>query len=948
MVLYTIEGRWRGLKSGSSLACRLLVYGSCVVACFGSELQQCTRRWQQDERLTAFYLRMSAWGEDSEALEKTGQLYYDWHATWLLLARGVSFIRLPSEDPQDEGRWDAIEDSLRKRSEETLRTLGGFPERSGICMAAMEVTSKGWKHQYREGSAAIAQAERSVARAQATLPPGRYCHAAALDRSLWDDLHISRLEIQEAFARDIAAGRNVLILRGGGAGPTDEQLAVALRLSKGAMVSTVSSARAVQDLDGIVSEMAPLFSAQGQQVDLVLLLGLPAGVALILAAETTCRFGVQALDLGRMAFTAAAAAPRSLPWAPVRAAASSFAEEGDATSIASRRPQWVRLHGGAVDLNGAWEVLITHDQQSTTDLPVEPWSERIKVPNPPQAAQGLSTKVTSMEAVWYRRSLKLPAAWCDSEAGRVYLHVDACDWECRFYVDRQFVGGHRGGYDPFTIELDLSSGAACSTRGVELLVRAWDPTDTTCEFTDTPPLPCEQCCLFGFQPRGKQTLKPGLIMYTGVTGLWRQGVWLERTPRCHLQDAELDVGKDSITVNVAASCGGFLSVVIRPQGGQSVFASMEGPCCGLRIALATPLTAWSPSQPVMYEAIISLDAGADSVIRPFAYRTISRRDGRILLNEAPVFMHGVLYQGYWPETLMTPPSHGAVEQDLRDIKAAGFNTVRVHAVVMGAAFYGLCDKLGLLVWQDMPGGDARVTPPWENRRQETETMHRLSGDQSTSFDEIRRTPESQQVFDTELQAMISWLRVFPSIAIWVLFNEGWGQSLTRRTVEWLRQADPSRLIDAASGWNDVKGEEKFALGDFADLHTYEEPPFSDLSRTFEEWPFDDGERARVLGEYGGLGFTLPGRASWKEDAAWGYGGKLSKDAASFQDELEALLKRLHPLLCRGLTGAIYTQWNDVETEVNGLLTYDRIAKLPLDLLRTYSERLLNLHASCTA
>eukprot|EP00928_Gymnodinium_smaydae_P082959 TRINITY_DN66221_c0_g1_i1.p1 TRINITY_DN66221_c0_g1~~TRINITY_DN66221_c0_g1_i1.p1 ORF type:complete len:346 (-),score=45.44 TRINITY_DN66221_c0_g1_i1:441-1337(-) len=293
----------------------------------------------------------------------------------------------------------------------------------------------------------------------------------------------------------------------------------------------------------------------------------------------------------------------------------------------------------------------------------------------------------------------------------------------------------------------------------------------------------------------------------------------------------------------------------------------------------------------------------------------------------------------------------AIENDLRAIKSAGFNTVRVHAVVMGAPFYALCDSLGLLVWQDMPGGDQRAMPTWSDDRgiAEEDVAAMMPGFRvpRSVFDEVRRTAESKAAFHKELSAMVAWLAPFASVIVWTLFNEGWGQFDTRTLVNWLRQADASRLVNAVSGWNEVEGE---PLGDFADVHNYEDnsSAFGQLPETFVHWARlgnSVGGRVPVLGEYGGLGFVMEGH-EWKAHESWGYGNKVRRDVASYREDLHKLLERLLPTICGGLSAAIYTQWNDVETEMNGLLTYDRHWKLPLEVVQDYSRKVFDALPQC--
>jgi len=912
-----------------------------------------------------FFLRMSAWGD----LPDAGRYrFYDALATFMLLARGASFARLPGPEELASAPLQLLPVLFQR-----LRALGGAPETFGVCVAApdfpaVEGDYRRDPRRYWPGAISEEAAAALAEHTRRSLSPGRYCHGSALDRRPWSDLQVSPLELQEGLARDVLQGRRVLVLRGTGTGPADADLRAPLRLTASASALEVPTS-ATADLAGVLSllaEMDALLNEAAQPTEVLLLVGLPTGVGAFLALEVGCRHpSVQALDAGLLLLAGprGASRPPQAP-APLTTALQAFVAHAHVAGTGGSaewdpRPHFLRPGVERLDLNGPWELLVTAGELSPVALPREPWPESIHVPFAPQAHSGSATKVSAYEVIWYRRWLRLPSAWCERAAGLVYLQVDACDWECRFFMDRMPIAAHRGAYDPFVLgPLDLSPSACLS--GVELLVSAWDPTDMGCEFTDVPPIPCDQCCESGWQPRGKQSLRPGFIMYSGISGLWRQGLWLERRPPCHLSTALATPRHGAVAVSASASCGGRLSVELRPRGETIVIASAEGPCCEVLVPLAQPLRPWSPDAPAMYEAVLSLDGGADIVVCSFAYRELAVKEGRVLLNGLPIFMHGVLYQGYWPESLLTPPGPApggpALEQDLRAIKEAGFNTVRVHAVVMGAVFYALCDVLGLLVWQDMPAGDSRAMPVWERSRGEAEEelLHQAGAAASGAlgaggFDEIRRTPESEEAFDRELQAMVAWLAPFPCVAVWVLFNEGWGQSRTAARVQWLRAADPRRLIDAASGWNELAAAPP--LGDFADVHNYEgsSSAFGPLQETFQHWPFQLGARVRALGEYGGLGYAVSGH-EWVPTAgtAWGYGGKVHQDAEAYQAALEVLLGRLLPLLCGGgLGAAIYTQWTDVESETNGLLTYDRHPKLPLEALRAYSSSLLAAYSHCT-
>ncbi|CAJ1452601.1 unnamed protein product [Effrenium voratum] len=865
------------------------------------DLAACDQRWRRDEALSQLYLRLSQW--DREGAQQSHN-FYDVSTSFMLLARGASFARLPT--PAEEA---VMEPKIRARLLATLAHLGGYPERCGVCVAALD-PSKEAIASLRPGEAREL-AQDGAEHMRQRLPPGKYCHAWALDRRPWDDLQVSPLEIQEHFAREVVYGKRVLLL---GATP-NQQLAQALRFAAQVSAAGVDTSTLFQRSDDFLEDLAGLLA----NVDLFLLVGLPPGLGALISLQVTCRFGVQALDAGPLALTAT---PGPRPGPPLQTPKAEEFEEPRGLRPASQRHS----------LNGPWQVQVTLDSATPGQLQEEAW-QAMEVPFAPQSHRGLATKISAVEAVWYRRELLLDAAWCTG--GLLQLHVDACDWECAFYLGSVSLGVHRGGYDPFRLDLPA---AVCGQR-TWLMVRAWDPTDEGCAFTDHPPVPCEACCETGWQPRGKQALKPGSIMYTAVTGLWRQGLWIEKLPLCHIAELSFDVPAPSLVeVSISSSCGEQMVVEVLSSGRSLGRAS--GPCCSLQLVLDEELKPWSPEVPQLYDLIVAM--GSDLLRTSLGRRHVAASGGLMQLNGQAVFMHGVLYQGYWPESLLTPPDSNAIRRDLQAIKAAGFNTVRVHAVVMGADFYALCDELGLLVWQDMPAGDMRAMPLWSDSRAIAEETGAGAG---VRLEEIRRSEASRSTFRLELEAMLRWLRPFPSIVAWVLFNEGWGQAETAATVEWVREADPTRLIDAASGWNELE-----PLGHFADIHNYEDNssifgPLPESFLNFAAWGYNVSGRIPVLGEYGGLGCAIDGHL-WSH-TAWGYGDKeVNRDVEVLAVGLEKLLGRLAQAICMGVGAAIYTQWNDVETEVNGLLTYDRHMKLPLEFFQEFSARVMAAFQHC--
>jgi hypothetical protein len=460
------------------------------------------------------------------------------------------------------------------------------------------------------------------------------------------------------------------------------------------------------------------------------------------------------------------------------------------------------------------------------------------------------------------------------------LHFGAVNWESTVWLNGKKLADHKGGYDGFTIDLTDS---LKKDGEQELIVGVFNPVNR------------------GTQPRGKQVLAPEGIYYTSSTGIW-QTVWLEPVPARSIAGLTIvpdaKNGKASFEARVRGDADDLLAQWEVRAGEKGVtWRSKLGKAHDMRIP---DPQLWSPESPFLYTLRVSLldgDKTIDTVDSYFALRDVAlgKDEGgvtRLLLNGKPRFQIGLLDQGFWPDGLYTAPTDEALRYDIEITKKLGFNLARKHVKVEPARWYWWCDKLGLLVWQDMPSGDRSVAPG--------------KGD-------LKRTPESAKQFEHELARMIDGLRNHPSIVMWVPFNEGWGQYDTRRIVEQVRKLDPSRLVDNASGWNDRK------CGDVFDIHVYPGPGC----------PPPEKDRAAVLGEFGGLGLRIDGH-TWQKKT-WGYRG--TRDRADLTRRYEKLLQGVWRLKDKpGLSAAVYTQTTDVETEANGLLTYDR-AVIKVDLER---------------
>lgn len=550
------------------------------------------------------------------------------------------------------------------------------------------------------------------------------------------------------------------------------------------------------------------------------------------------------------------------------------------------RPQMVRDEW--VNLNGIWEYAIT-----PAEAEPEKMDGNILVPFAVESAlSGVGRAVGENEALWYEREFVIPEGWAGQ---RVLLNFGAVDWKAEVYVDDTFVGEHTGGYAPFSFDVTdmLAKGKKHSLK-----VKVTDRTDKW------------------YQPRGKQVSQPEGIWYTAVTGIW-QTVWMEPVPASHIDSyyavADIDEGTLAVTVDAAVEDGDVVEVVLLADGDPVAKAE------GREVMLAVPeMRLWSPSDPYLYDLEIKVlrnGEAVDAVKGYTAMRKISYaadKDGhkRMLLNNEPLFQYGPLDQGWWPDGLYTAPSDEALAFDIEKTKEMGFNMIRKHVKVEPARWYWHCDRLGMLVWQDMPSIADNSTNVWDNRTYENGTDTPVPDDAKANYYK-------------EWGEIMSSFKVFPCIVTWVPFNEAWGQFDTEDVVKFTRAQDPTRLINYASGGNFVK-----CSGDILDLHNYPHP----------EMYLYDKDYINVLGEYGGIGWPVEGHL-WQPDRNWGY--VQFKSADEVLDTYEKYADMLIDLIDDGFAGAIYTQTTDVEIEVNGLMTYDRkVVKLDMERLSAINRRVI--------
>jgi Glycosyl hydrolases family 2, sugar binding domain/Glycosyl hydrolases family 2, TIM barrel domain/Glycosyl hydrolases family 2 len=522
------------------------------------------------------------------------------------------------------------------------------------------------------------------------------------------------------------------------------------------------------------------------------------------------------------------------------------------------RPQMVRPEW--INLNGLWDYAI---RPKTGDRPAT-FDGRILVPFPVESAlSGVMKPVKPDQRLWYRRTFDVASA---KQGQRWLLHFGAVDWDATVILNGRTLGQHRGGYDPFTFDI---TDALAPGGTQELVVSVWDPTDAAS------------------QPRGKQVLKPGGIMYTANTGIW-QTVWLEPVPVARIEALKIvpdvDAGLVRVTTKLAGGNGETLIRATALDGGREVQTAHGRASAPLELKIRAPKL-WSPDQPFLYGLRVGI-AGGDEVKSYFGMRKIAvAKDesgfNRLMLNNKALFQLGPLDQGWWPDGLYTAPTDEALKYDLDITRQLGFNMIRKHVKVEPDRWYYWCDTMGVLVWQDMPAGD-------------------------------NRDDAAKKQFALELERMIDSLYNHPSIVMWVPFNEGWGQHDTPRHVDWIKKHDPTRLVNNASGWTDS------GTGDVSDMHNYPGPGM----------PHTEKARAAVLGEFGGLGLPLSGHL-WVNKDNWGY--RSFTDRKELYSAYAELITRLRSLAVMGLSAAVYTQTTDCEVEVNGLMTYDRAEiKLPVE------------------
>ncbi len=532
-----------------------------------------------------------------------------------------------------------------------------------------------------------------------------------------------------------------------------------------------------------------------------------------------------------------------------------------------------------VNLNGAWDYAFRAEQGIPTG-----WDGKIIVPFSPEAElSGVGRQLQPDEWLYYRCTFAAPAG----EGGHVLLHFGAVDLECKIWVNGVEVGGHRGGYLPFTLEI----AGALTPEDNELVVEVRDPSDTE------------------HQSRGKQKLARGGMFYTAQSGIW-QTVWMERVPINYVEKLKITPDIDANAVIILVKAANPAGTVVQAKIGDRVIVRGECDEAG-QTTLTIPtesLRLWSPEDPFLYDLVVTLPDG-DRVTGYFALRKWSvERDPagmlRFFLNGRPYFLHGLLDQGYWKEGLYTAPTDEAMVKDILTSKELGFNLLRKHVKIEPERWYYHCDRLGMVVWQDMINGGGDI-PMWFVTYAINVFHPFLRRWKDNNYKLFARTDEAERAhYYEELREMVELLYNHPSIGCWVPFNEGWGQFDAPKATALVRELDATRPIDEASGWFDQGG------GDIYSIHSYFYPLNVRPNKS----------RVVALTEYGGISWPCPGHTV--TDKVYGYGTAKSGEefAAKFKKLIEASVV---PQITKGLSALVYTQVSDVEDEVNGLMTYDR-------------------------
>lgn len=557
------------------------------------------------------------------------------------------------------------------------------------------------------------------------------------------------------------------------------------------------------------------------------------------------------------------------------------------------RPQLER--GNWLNLNGLWNYAITDFAATKPTV----FQGEILVPFAIESAMsGVQRTLTEKDILWYERSFTLPAKWATE---RIMLNFGAVDWSADVFVNDILVGSHTGGYTPFSIDITKAL-----KKGVQkVAVRVWDPTDQV------------------HHPVGKQRLNPSGIWYTAVSGIW-QTVWLEPVSKVnHIESiaTDCDTERGELYVDVAcANNNGKLTVAA--LDGDKVVSEVTVLCGAKAVLPIADAKLWSPKNPNLYTLNITLEQAGKvtdcvksyAALRKFSTARDNQGHLRMTLNGKPIFMYGPLDQGWWPDGLYTAPTDEALLSDIVLTKELGFNTIRKHIKVEPARWYYHCDRLGIIVWQDMP-----CLALYKNDTKGGWGRNNIGGGSDSPV-----ARDEKNTYYKEWREIMDALRFFPSIGVWVPFNEAWGQFDTETVAEWTAAYDPTRLVNAASGGN------LRLCGDILDIHNYPAPAM----------PFHSSDFVVVLGEYGGIGYPVKEHLWWNK-RNWGYIQFNNTDEVTA--EYVKYANMLKDFIPQGMSAAIYTQTTDVEGEVNGFVTYDRkVTKMDKAKVNAINTEIINL------
>ena len=560
------------------------------------------------------------------------------------------------------------------------------------------------------------------------------------------------------------------------------------------------------------------------------------------------------------------------------------------------RPNLVR--DSYLNLNGEWEYAITKSKE------IEKYDGNIVVPFSPEAyLSGVQRIVQPDDYLHYRCKLRLGA---DFIKERLILHFGAVDQECEVFLNGIRIGEHKGGYLPFSFDITNE-------------MKIGENTLTLCVVDMTEKAP---------HARGKQKLvkkgKYGSLFYTPNSGIWKT-VWLESVSEEYITNLKVTPCFDESAIAVLVSTNGeskeaniqilFQDNVVKETKIQTNKT--------VKIVLDS-FKSWTPDEPYLYD--IKIDTGTDEVTSYFGMRKFSTgkdRNGilRFYLNNKPYFFNGLLDQGYWPESLLTPPSDDALKYDIIKLKELGYNTIRKHIKIESERFYYHCDKIGMIVWQDMPNGGGDYNMVFVTYLPNAFNWFARGVKDSLYSLFKRRDEEGRRQYYNDLEGMVNQLYNHPSIAVWVPFNEGWGQFDANMATKTIRKLDSTRLINEACGWFDQNG------GDMYSIHNY--------IRKLKVKP--QSNRVVALTEYGGYSYPVENHVACKKE----FGYKSYKNAEELTENYKRLWEEeIYPNIKDGLCSAIYTQTSDIEEEINGLMTYDReIVKIKKEVVKSLNQKL---------